>query len=138
MAVGAGHAVIEVGEFIVAAHEDGVERTTEFLADAVGHVEREVFFLLAAVAAHGTRVFAAVAGIEDDGFETLGVPGGGPIRLGQWTRVRHRMPTAMRAGRRGWVFAMRASQTVQISTPCFRLASLSGRLGMNSWATNPW
>ena len=84
-AVGADHAIIEIDEGVVAPHEDGAEISAEFGADSFGHIEREVFFLLAGVTADGPGIGTAVAGIDDHGFEPLGAgavapdiaPGGG-------------------------------------------------------------
>ena len=79
VAVGAAHAVVEIDEGVIGAHEDGAETAAEFGADALRHVEREVFFALAGVAADGSGVLAAVAGVDDDGVEALGAGAVAPV-----------------------------------------------------------
>jgi hypothetical protein len=66
--VGERDAIIEFDEVVVIAQQDGFE-SAEFGFDAFGHVEGEILFLLAGMGADGARVLAAVAGIDDDGFE---------------------------------------------------------------------
>ena len=72
------HAVVEVDELVLGTHEDDFEIAAEFGGDAFCGVEREVFFLLAGVGADGPAVLAAVAGVDDDGFESLG---SGPVAV---------------------------------------------------------
>ena len=76
--VGEGDAIIEFDEVVVVAQQYGFE-SAEFGLDAFGHVEGEIFFLLAGMRADGARVLAAVAGIDDDGFEIFGTGAVAPV-----------------------------------------------------------
>ena len=73
IAVAVGHAdpVVEVEEGIVVAEEDGPEIPLKFTANALCHVEGQLFFLLLGVSADGARIFAAMTRIEEDGMESL-------------------------------------------------------------------
>ena len=89
---------------VLGAHEDDFEIAAEFGGDAFCGVEREVFFLLAGVGADGPAVLAAVAGVDDDGFESLGSRAGGRRRRGRgrsrWTGRRRRRKTRRGRGSR--------------------------------------
>ncbi len=69
--IGAGHAIIELDEGVVIAHEDDAEIAAELGPQASGGVEGELFLHLAGVRAGGAAVLAAVAGVDDDSSETL-------------------------------------------------------------------
>jgi hypothetical protein len=71
-------AQVFIGVVVVVAQQDGFE-SAEFGLDAFGHVEGEIFFLLAGMRADGARVLAAVAGIDDDGFEIFGTGAMAPV-----------------------------------------------------------
>jgi len=68
--IGDADAVIEIDEVVVATDHDDFEAGGKLGADALGEIEGEVFFDEATGA--GTGVFAAMAGIDDDGGEATG------------------------------------------------------------------
>ncbi len=92
--VGEGDPIIEFDEVVVIAKQDDFE-SAEFGLDAFGHVEGEVLFLIACVGAVGAWVLAAVAGIDDDGFEIFGTWAVAPV---------------VAAGRRGCVRGARSDK----------------------------
>ena len=62
---------VERNESVVGASEDGLElRLAQFAVDPQGDIERDRFFRRA-IAPLGAAVLAAVAGIDDDGFEGM-------------------------------------------------------------------
>jgi hypothetical protein len=84
MAVGQQDALIEVNEAVVMPQHQDAKIPAKLSAHAVRHIEGQVFFALAGVAAHRAGIAAAVAGIEDHCAEAHGaravppfIPAGG-------------------------------------------------------------
>lgn len=70
--VGAGDALIEIHEGVIAAHQDGIKIAAELRAKAFRYIEGEILFLLSGGRANCAAVLAAVSGINDYGIESFG------------------------------------------------------------------
>ena len=70
--INADDPLVEVDEGVIAAHQDDFEVAAEGTADALGGIEREVFFFLLGDRADGAAVFTAMTGIDDDGAKAFG------------------------------------------------------------------